>query len=150
MEALRPEHYLEVAQERIRQAELLYQQKECYALAMYLAGLAVECMLRAFKARKDRVFDERHDLKRLFQASGIVDFVQDPEGDEIRAGVNSVHVMWSNYLRYASEARLRIHLRKDPVLRRRVKGDILKASALRLVETARRTVSLGVSLWTSS
>src|SRR5207245_6972502 len=68
----KPEHYYRAALERMRQARVLYLEGNSYALAMYTAGVAIECMLRAFKGRRDPTFDEKHDLRRLFQASGIL------------------------------------------------------------------------------
>jgi hypothetical protein len=58
----RSEHYVQVALERMEQAWMLSKQGEgrSYALAMYVAGVAVECMLRAFKISRDPTFDEKH------------------------------------------------------------------------------------------
>ncbi len=39
---------------------------------MYCGGLAVECILRAFRWRKDPSFEGRHDLEELFEASGLL------------------------------------------------------------------------------
>src|SRR5689334_3990123 len=72
MEISRPEHYYRAALERIKQAEYLYREGNSYALAMYVAGVAVECILRAFRARKAPVFESRHDLLLLFAESGMV------------------------------------------------------------------------------
>jgi hypothetical protein len=70
-------HYFGAGLERLRQAWTLYQEGNSYALAMYVAGVAVECMLRAFKMRKETTFDEKHDLECLFRASGMLKI--DPE-----------------------------------------------------------------------
>src|SRR5262245_11595824 len=67
-----PEHYFQTATQRMRQAHLLFQDGASYALAIYVGGVAVECMLRAFKGRRDRVFDERHDLLNLLRSSGML------------------------------------------------------------------------------
>jgi hypothetical protein len=67
----RAEHYYEAALQRIEQATILFEAGTSYALAMYVAGLAVECKLRAFKLRRDSTFDERHDLLLLFRTSGM-------------------------------------------------------------------------------
>ncbi len=56
MDISRPEHYYEVALERINQAQSLYREGSSYALAMYGAGVAVESMLRAYRARKSMQF----------------------------------------------------------------------------------------------
>jgi hypothetical protein len=63
-----PEHYFQTAAQRIRQAQHLYHEGASFALAIYVGGVAVECLLRAFKGRRDPTFDERHNLLRLFAA----------------------------------------------------------------------------------
>jgi HEPN domain len=161
MRPFKSEHYYQAALERIRQAEGLYQKEASYALAMYAAGVAVECLLRAFKARRDPTFDERHDLLRLFKASGLLEIGSLPSAEytqeqisshvrHLRLAVNEIYLLWSNDFRYASEDRLRAHLRKDARLRAQVKGDVLKASARRLIAYAREFVDRGYLLWNSS
>ena len=59
----------------------MYQQKESFALSMYTAGLAVECLLRAFRWKKDKSFEGRHDLEDLLKASGLLRI-----GEEILPG----------------------------------------------------------------
>ena len=66
-----PEHYFQTATQRIRQAHYLFREGSSFALAIYVGGVAVECLLRAFKGRRDPTFDEKHDLLKLFAASGI-------------------------------------------------------------------------------
>ena len=124
------------------QAQWLYSQGASYALSMYVAGLAVECMLRAFKLKKSSVLDERHDLLRLFKASGMLEMgvaaqrhpgltESEAVGLErgLRGSMNDICTLWANDFRFASEDRLRLHLRKNVVLRKGLKGDILKACA---------------------
>jgi hypothetical protein len=43
------EHYFHASIERMRQARYLYRAGDAYALSMYASGLAVECILRAFR-----------------------------------------------------------------------------------------------------
>ena len=154
------EHYFRVSRERIGQAWALYRLGSAYALAMYSAGVAVECMLRAYKLRIDATFDERHDLARLLRSSGIFNlerslmrrkglsqeqirvFVR-----EIQNAVNDVVILWSNDYRFASEQRLRVFLRKTVSLKMRVTGDLLKPLALRLLNAAERVVNRGEVLW---
>jgi hypothetical protein len=155
----RPEHYHRTALERMEQSRSLYLQGTSYALAMYVAGVAVECLLRAFKLKREPTFEERHDLPRLFKASGMLGV--DPAAlqanglprdraeryeRELQDAVNTVSVLWGNDYRYASEDRMRAHLK---VMRRpqRAKGDILKASSLHLIESAQAVIEIGVVLW---
>jgi hypothetical protein len=150
MEALRPEHYLQAAKERLTQAEILYKQGDCYALSMYTAGVAVECLLRAFKVGREKSIDERHDLRRLFDASGVQQLFSPSDVRALRASLNAICELWSNMLRFASEARTLAWLKKNPVLRHGIKGDILKENARRLLEATQIFVSKGVGQWTSS
>jgi HEPN domain-containing protein len=159
MDVSRPEHYYRVALERIRQAEYLYREGSSYALAMYVAGVAVESMLRAFRARESSEFESRHDILLLFAESGMrrmgVEKLQAKGWSEedinsqvktLQAAVLDVHKLWHNNYRYASEDRLLAHLKRMK-LYQKVKGDLLKANALRLFNAADVFISTGVLQW---
>lgn len=161
MRPFKPEHYYRAALERMTQAHLLYREQSSYALCMYVAGLAVECMLRAFKGKRDEPFDEKHDVRILLHSSGIL--MIEPPGfarlsdeekvrihREIQVAVEDVHVLWSNDYRFAADDRLRSHLRKSLALRRVARGDILKSAARRLVDVSQKLVDRGIYLWSRS
>src|SRR5437764_8634443 len=102
------DHYFRASVERMRQAQHLYRQgKGHYALAMYVAGLAVECVLRAYMVKRKREFESRHDLLLLLKESGILDL--DPEQlkakgltsqqisehqKTLASSVNEVFILW--------------------------------------------------------
>jgi hypothetical protein len=154
------DHYFRASVERIGQAQRLYREGAGhYALAMYAAGLAVECLLRAYLVRRKREFESRHDLLLLFKESGIL--LVDPEAlrakglsDEqieehqksLWSSVNDVAILWRNNYRLASETRLLAHLKKMK-LYRGVKGDLLKAKANDLLKAAQRFIEKGVLQW---
>ena len=154
------DHYFRASLERMSQAQVLYREGEGhYALAMYAAGLAVECLLRAYMIRRSREFESRHDLLLLFKESGILHLDAEKakklglSEDQIQAhhkrlwsAVNDVFILWRNNYRYASEARLRAHLKKEKHYQR-VKGDVLKAKALDLLKAAQRFIDNGVIQW---
>jgi hypothetical protein len=153
--------YYRAGLERMRQARLLYQSGDNFALAMCASGLAVECILRAFKWRRDPTFDGRHDLLRLFRESGILrldeDRLQATGLDPIqlreavvgfRGAMNSVVLLWANDYRFASERQVRGRLVKMG-LHEGKKGDPLKANALSLLNAAQKALDEGVALWTS-
>ena len=155
------DQYFRAATERMKQARLLYRQRDsdCYALAMYMAGVAVECLLRAFKNLHTDDLDERHDLQQLFRGSKMLDsnekFMTDRHlsdrvlrsAQEIRACMNEICVLWANDYRYASESRLKSELASRRL--RGMKGDVLKASANRLVNAGERLVEQGAIIWAS-
>jgi HEPN domain-containing protein len=151
--------YFRAATERMNQARILYARSDSYAIAMYTAGVAVECMLRAFKRVRTSEFDERHDLLRLFAQSHMLrlnEEVMTNRGatdklkfaQDLRANVNDVHTLWANDYRYASEGRLKSELTARK-LYRGVKGDVLKASAYKLLNAAEKLIERGAEIWTN-
>ncbi len=145
--------------QRMRQAQHLYREGSSFALAIYVGGVAVECLLRAFKGRRDPTFDERHDLLRLFAASGMLRI----DRDQLRAkhwtdnqidshlrtlqlAVNDIVRVWSNSYRFASEERLRSHLKKITGYRK-IKGDYLKEQARQFLSSAQKFIDKGVVQW---
>jgi hypothetical protein len=129
------------------------------SLAIYVGGVAVECLLRAFKGRRDPTFDEKHDLLRLFAASGILRVDRDKLRakqwtDEqidwhlrtLQVAVNEIFRLWSNNYRFASEERLRSHLKQITGFRK-IKGDYLKGQARQFLSSAQKFIDKGVVQW---
>ena len=154
-----PEHYFQTATERMRQAQSLYNDGSSFALAIYVGGVAVECLLRAFKGRRDPTFDDKHHLLRLFAASRMLRV--DPEklrakhwtDDQIdehlrslQVAANEIFRLWSNNYRFASEERLRSHLKRITSYQK-IKGDYLKEQARRFLSSAQTFIDKGVMLW---
>jgi len=144
------------------QALQLYKGGRSYALTMYVSGLAVECILRAFRWRKEPHFSGRHDLTELFKSSGLLEIEEDgmrrkgfseqaiqEQGFRLKAAMNSIVKLWVNNLRFASEARLRSHLVAMGAQKGK-RGDLSKACALELLNAAKAIVDKGVALWISS
>lgn len=76
----KPRDYYEAAHERLSQAELLFdvspegvkdRRGDRYVVVVYLAGVAVECMLRAYRLKESKQFDSRHQLAELFVESKL-------------------------------------------------------------------------------
>ena len=120
----RDHEYYAACQDRLRQAQFVYSSGHAYALAIYCGGLAVECLLRAFRWSVDRKFEGRHDLNELLKASTILCVdeermrrrgrdVEDirKSSVEFRGAMNEIVAVWHNNLRFASEAALKAHLR---------------------------------------
>jgi hypothetical protein len=154
------DHYFRASVERMSQAQHLYRQGQgYYALAMYAAGLAVECLLRAYIVKRRRQFESRHDLLLLFKESGILDVDADKlkekglSEEQIQAhqkglwsSVNTVYILWRNNYRFASEDRLLAHLKKMK-LYQGAKGNLLKAKAYDLLNAAQGFIDKGVLQW---
>jgi hypothetical protein len=157
----RAEEYYQASLDRIRQAAGLLREENSFALTIYCGGLAVECLLRAFRWTDDATFEGRHDLFELLKASRLLQIDDEhmrrrgePEsairdaGLHLRAAMNKVSILWHNNLRFASEASLKAFLNRMGRLRG-IKGDPLKKNASELVEAAHTVINRGVALWTS-
>jgi hypothetical protein len=116
-------------------------------------------LLRAFKGRHDPTFDERHDLARLLKASGMLEVNPDKLRAKgwtdvqienhltaLRVAANVIFQLWSNTYRFASEDRLRSHLKKMTGYRN-IKGDYLKEQARQFLNAAQRFMDKGVVQW---
>jgi hypothetical protein len=157
----RAEQYYQASLERMRQALQIHRQKGNSALAIFCGGLAVECLLRAFRWTHDTSFEGRHDLKELFKASGLLtmnDELMRRRGDSEEAieassvligdAISEVDALWHNSLRYASEASLKAHLKRIGRLRG-VKGNPLRHNAQQLLDGAQAIIQRGTLLWGS-
>jgi hypothetical protein len=157
----RDHEYYVASLERMRQAHFIYAQGEAYALAIYCGGLAVECMLRAFRWKVDKNFEGRHDLKELLKASAVLGVDEErmrrrdidderirKSSMEFKAAMNEIVVLWHNSLRFASETRLKAHLRKTNKLQG-IKGDPLKKNAANLINAAQLVINRGMVTWNS-
>jgi HEPN domain-containing protein len=143
----RSEHYLEAARERVFSAFRLFDSSR-YAGAIYVAGVAVECLLRAYRLRKTNEFDEKHDLVELMKGSSIADFIPMELKQEFGASLTTVWRRWKNNYRYASMSRLSSELR-DLGLFAGIKGDPLKENARVTLSAAEKLINAGVLSWNS-
>ena len=139
------EIYLAAAQERAPEAKRLYDLRR-YVLAHYVAGVAVECLLRAYRFRRNPEFDSRHDLYNLYFASGLQAVLKPEESYKAYAALVVTSFRWANDFRYRSEPDLRRHLKRIGA-DRGIKGDFVKENARRIVQAASALVTIGVTAW---
>ncbi len=137
--------YLEAAKDRLTDAHRLYA-IERYAFSLYAAGLAVESMLRAYRVYLDAEFDERHDLQRLLTKSAFRNYVTVEDYAKINAALSILHPLWQNNYRFASEDRVKRHLKmlkRD----RGIRGDFFKENCRQAIKAATVIIKIGVSKW---
>ena len=142
---IEPDDYLQAARDRLTDAYHLYADQR-YAFSLYAAGLAVESMLRAYRLRKNPEFDERHDLQRLLTASNVEEFVTPIEFVEISSAIFNVLDRWKNDFRFASENRMKRHLKKLR-LDRGIRGNFLKETCRISIEAANQIINIGATRW---
>ncbi len=111
--------------ERIEEARLLKERH--YSLSIYVAGLAVEGMLRSLCAIESREFDERHDLRKIairVQNLGLLRRGQKDHG--FVAAVEKVAKYWRNTLRFAGFAQRQSFLVEAGAIGKRDPGRVRK------------------------
>ena len=83
-----------------------------YSAAIYLAGISVECLLRAFITCRTCEFDARHDLHELFKQAAPEDLIPRKRRREAGAWLGTVWARWKNNYRYVSDDRLRSEFKR--------------------------------------
>jgi hypothetical protein len=137
--------YRNAALERMGDAGQL-KRLERYAFAMYTAGVAVECMLRAFR-HPDREHAAHHDVVGHFALCDR-DRLGDRAWTKLRGPVQTVHLLWLNNFRYADESRLRKHLNELKYYDGLKRGsDTLKVACIELIDAALAIVTVGDERW---
>ena len=138
--------YLDASRARVQTARVLYE-RERYSAAIYFAGVGVECLLRAYITRRNPQFDERHDLRDLYQESRMRTFVGSKRLPAANAWLGDVWTRWKNNYRYVSDRRLRSEFQRLG-FSRGIKGDSLKENARIVVEAAMEFQAIGELRWT--
>jgi HEPN domain-containing protein len=139
------DHYIDAAPERANAARALYQAHR-YTEAVYLAGVAVECVLRAYAQEGGEAFDARHDLRQLFKAATLERFVGGKQRKAVSAALGEVWMRWKNSYRYAPAERMRKEISRLR-LDQGIKGDALKETARVAIENALVVVNKGRYQW---
>jgi len=96
------ETYRAAAKEHLDRASQLFQE-ERYFLSHYLAGLAVECHLRAYLLRRTNQFEARHDLRELAKDSKFYAIVPKDLEAEFSGDFEMLNLRWRSNHRYYSE-----------------------------------------------
>jgi len=157
----RVDEYFRAGAERTRQARMLHHAGGSYVLAMYGAGVAVECILRAFRWSEDASFEGRHDSEDLLAASKLLQIDEEylrarrrPEREiasytrELRTAGSEVVSLWHNNLSFCPETSLRAHLNRMDRMRG-IRGDAVKKNSRGMMEAAQLVVDRGITLWNS-
>lgn len=140
-----PEVYKAAALEHAGAVQGLYDDRQ-YTLAIFVAGLAVESMFRAYRMRVSAELDARHDLYELARISKFADRIPEASHESYAANLGIVATRWSNSHRYRSEEAIRKYLKRAK-LDRAIKGDPLKENARLVVNAAIELVTLGAQRW---
>jgi len=144
------ETYREASLEHIKAAPELWEAEQ-YVLANYVAGLAVECMLRAYVTRlhPERWAEAHHDLRLWYRDARFDLIVPDTKREAIGAARSDIQTHWNNRQRYSSSSLLKAELKRMK-LDRGVKGNFLKELTRNTLDAAVEIVLLGEAQWKNS
>lgn len=147
------EVYRRASLERMRTAQQLFRNRD-YVMAAYVAGLAVECILRAYRFRLNPQFEGRHDLRRLAEESRFLTFVPEALRGTARAALGDLATRWSNDHRYRSSDALRQFLNAAGLFRltggRTVRGNVVRYNAEIVIDAMEMLVTIGDRRWKST
>ncbi len=146
--AHRPEILYAASLEREQAAWAAFARSD-YVLAIYLAGLAVECILQAIAFKDHPAHEARHDLPQCLarcrrSLQSAIDAVP------TWASWSFLVRVWRNEIRYYSSAALIGYLRRFDDVRRISGGPdaIMKTMARRALDAASLIHGKGVVAWT--
>jgi len=125
-----------------------FHREESYFLAHYFAGVAVECLLRAYLLRVSPEFDSRHDLYQLARSARFFNLIPNALQREYGAKFTILNLRWRSHHRYATEKQWRDYL-SELKADFSLKGDRAKNNSRTLLNVALDIVNLGDRQWNS-
>lgn len=147
--------YLAAAQERITEANLpLQAQPPQYVLASYVSGVAVECLLHAYRIRAGVDDTAKHDLRLHAELGNFYDGMTRPQREAVAALIGETVSRWQNNHRYRSREALarfvikhKLHITQGQSTTAK---DVVQYNAEQLVNAVTEIVSVGVLRWDNS
>lgn len=141
------------ALDRLEDARILYE-GDRWVGAIYVAGRAVEGLLRSLLWRATRKQEIGHDLRQLLIKARSLNVVTSDDQTRILDSLNEIAVIWHNDLRFVGDGcllrRLKNLGRLSKIGDMRVKGDPLKANAYSVLQACERVMTRGDLVWTRS
>ena len=139
-----PQRYYQAAQKHLRLTVDLMGENQYFA-AHYFAGIAIECMLRASGTPAGGAFDSSHSLDYWAAKSSLLRTGSEAKREANRASLNEANQRWRANQRYMTPKMLDTHLYTLGL--DRVRGDLVKYSANRMLEIAAAVIETGVEQW---
>ncbi len=135
--------------DRLKESRSAFENHD-YTLAMYLGGVAVECVLQAIALRSGSQHDARHDLTKWLEK--CPQSLQNSIKGKSAGAWSLLLAIWDNGLRYLSEQGTLGYLRQKKANRGISGGPraIIRENARRLITAADIIHNEGVAQWVSS
>ena len=142
------ETYRFAAREHLKRAFALHENGEHF-LAHYVAGLAVECHLRASLRLITNEFDSRHDLRELAKEADFYGIVPRKLREEFFSNFDALNLRWRSNQRYYSKRQFLDYMTEIRAEFRQ-SGDRWKNISRRLLSLADKIIEQGEAKWNSS
>jgi hypothetical protein len=97
--------YFSAAISRQSDVDVLKSDDNSIIFAIYCAGVAIECMLRAYILLHSKEFDSKHNLKHLYIKSRLSELLDESEKEKVTELIATADKIWHNDLRYFSDKR---------------------------------------------
>ncbi len=136
--------YHDAAQEHLVTAQELHEAGNYY-LSHYIAGLAVECMLRAFLRAEDK-FDADHNLAQLAEKANFYEYIPTHQWEQFAAKFTQMNVRWRSNHRFFAQSEVRRYLRSVGA-DAGAKGDTFKNNSRTLLNLAIEVLNQGEASW---
>lgn len=141
----RVENRMDAAMVRVETAAILFKNKR-YSAVIYIAGVAVECVLRTFIERDEHKFSDKHDMPRMINKVGDF-FLRKKRGIDEKFDI--ILNYWDNKYRYTDEKKLKTYYYDKGLLKHSDFGktSILRSFAEDCVSAANEIVSTGFLIY---
>ena|SRR5258708_34910081 len=140
------ESYRNTSEEHLERAKKLHADGD-YCFAHYLAGLAVECMLRGYLQRIRPGHDPDHNLFELAGKSRFFDIIPPEFHLEYGADFTVLNLRWRSIHRFGTNSQLFEYLSSIKA-DFKTKGDRYKQNSRSLLNIAIKIIQLGEAKWT--
>lgn len=137
--------YRLAAKEHLERAFRLHDAEE-YFLAHYLAGLAVECHLRAWLRRRTNQFEARHDLRELATEADFYRILRREQEEDYSLALQTLNIRWRSNHRYASERQFLDYMNEIRA-EFNTKGDRMKNISRTALNIAHKVIGKGEREW---
>jgi len=134
-----PFAYLEAARERVDDARTLLEAGR-YGGSIWVSGVAVEALFRAYHALESTTLETGHDIRRLWKDSGFARNTPRKHEQDLAEKVGHVAAVWRNRIRYDPQVAVRKHIGAR-------NNKELRSAAVDTVEAAYRIINHGVTRW---
>lgn len=105
----RPDSFLLAAVERSQDAFALFQ-SDRFAGAIWVSGVALECLLRAYHRLHSDQLNTGHSIMNLYRDSQFAEYVSPARSSELAAKIGHVAAVWKHRFRYDPETRVRVEI----------------------------------------